>query len=308
MFTTTEALAWLREGQHYFNDLVVTYLQTIKEENTFIAYVGLISVGFLYGAIHAVGPGHGKMVVSSYVLANENSLKRGLLVVGFSSLLQSITAITLVLGFYYVLAATRSQAEHWAALLETASFIMIGALGGWLILQGITTLAQAIGLYKKKHYSHDHHHGHDHHDHDHSCGSCGHAHVPTPDELKGKKNFASLAVMIVSIGIRPCTGALLLLFFSCMFDLAWPGILATLAMGLGTATTTGALAILAVKSKKLALSFVKKSDRGLLFTHAALRLGGGAVILLMAVLFLTMQIGGEALPNNAQHPLYKSLQ
>ena len=299
----TEAVNWFREGQHLFNDQIVTYLESIKQNHAFTAYAGLGLVGFLYGIVHAVGPGHGKMVVSSYVLANENSLKRGLLIVALSSLLQAFTAIAVVFGFYYILEATRTEAEHAASLLEIGSFVMIGLVGAWLMVQGLGNLSQAFGFRRKKH-----HHGHGHHDHKGDDCGCGHAHMPAPQELKGRKDAASIAPMIVSIGIRPCTGALLLLFFSCMFDLAWPGALATVAMAIGTAVTTGTLAILAVKSKDLALSFVKKSDRSLLLTHAGLRLGGGAIILLMAGLFLAAQIGGEAQTGVSQHPLYKTLK
>ena len=133
--------------------------------------------------------------------------------------------------------------------------------------------------------------------------------MPTPDQIKGKKDTATLAMMILSIGIRPCTGALLLLFFACMFDLAWAGAVATFAMAAGTAITTGLLALLAVKSKNLALSLVKKSDHSLLLTHGCLRLSGGAIILLVAGLFLTIQIGGEASTGTPeQHPLYKTFR
>ena len=114
--------------------------------------------------------------------------------------------------------------------------------------------------------------------------------------------------MIVSIGIRPCSGALLLLFFSCMAHLTLPGVLATLAMAAGTAITTGALAILAVKSRKMALRLVESSEKRLKLTHAGLRLAGGAVIVLMATFFLTAQLSGNRTPATASHPLYKSLQ
>jgi nickel/cobalt exporter len=172
-------------------------------------------------------------------------------------------------------------------------------------MQGIGNFRKAFGHPKHRHAAH---HGHHHAEHDHSGGCCGHNYVPTADQLTGHKSIASIAAMIVSIGIRPCTGALLLLFFACMFDLAWAGIWATLAMAIGTAFTTGGLALLTVKSKNLALSFVKKSDRGLLLTHAGLRLAGGTFILLIAGFFLTAQLGGEQPLTQAQPPLFKALK
>lgn len=294
----TEALVWFREGQQLFNDLIVNHLETIKQQHSFLAYTGLALVGFFYGILHAVGPGHGKMVVSSYVIANENSLKRGLLVVVASSLLQALTAIAIVLGFNYLLAITQSQAENIEALLKVASYSLICCVGFLLLGQGLYTFAEAMGFRHKRHA---------HHSHNHAGTACQHVHTPSVEQLKNK-DFLSIATMILSIGIRPCTGALLLLFFSLMLGLGWAGVVATFAMAAGTAITTGSLALLAVKSKSLALSFVKKSDRSLLFTYAGLRLIGGAIMFITAALFLVSQLTNEApMPSASPHPLYKSL-
>lgn len=289
---SAEIVQAFRDGQRVFNDLVLSDIEALREGQALVAYASLILVGFLYGVVHAVGPGHGKVVVSSYVLANENSLKRGLWVVGLSSLLQAITAIALVLGFYYLLDATRSEAERVAGFLEIASFILIGGVGLVLAAQGLGAFA-SLFIAARPHHP--------------SCG-CGHAHAPTPAAINPSKGVGALVAMIFSIGIRPCSGALLLLFFSCMAHLTVPGVVATLAMAAGTALTTGALAILAVKSRKLALHLVESSEKRLKLVHAGLRLAGGTVIVLMAVFFLTAQIGGDRMPATASHPLYRSLQ
>lgn len=297
---STEVVQWFRDGQKLFNDLVFSDLEAIRQNHAFLAYASLILVGFLYGIVHAVGPGHGKVVVSSYVLANENSLKRGLVIVALSSLLQAVTAIVLVLSFYYFLDATRSEAEHVAGFLEIGSFILIGCIGIGLCAHGVRDFSKT--LFPPRHHDHDH----ANHAHDGSC--CGHAHAPSPANLSTTQGFTPLVVMAVSIGIRPCTGALLLLFFACITHLALPGVLATLAMAMGTAITTGSLAILAVKSKNIALALVETSERRLRFVHAGLRLFGGAIIILMAGLFLAAQLSGENAPATTSHPLYKSLR
>lgn len=299
--STTEILTSVREGQRLFNEQVLSTLEAIKQDHAILAYGGLALVGFLYGALHAVGPGHGKVVVSSYMLANENSLKRGLVVVGLSSLLQAMTAITLVVGFYYILHITKRQAEYYTSLLESGSTILIGLLGLWLAVQGLVAF--------KNVFMPSHRHSHVHHGqvHHHDETSCGHAHGPSAAELTQKPLAVSLMAMAVSIGMRPCTGALLLLFFSCALDLVIPGILAVLAMAVGTALTTSLLAVLTVKSKELALRLVKKSDRGLALMHAALRLFGGLAIGLLAVFFLAAGAGSETSSSLSvsQHPLFR---
>jgi nickel/cobalt transporter (NicO) family protein len=288
-----------RDSQRIFHELLFSDLATLRQEPSLIAYASLIMAGFIYGVVHAIGPGHGKVIVSSYVLANENSLKRGLWVVGLSSLLQALTAIAVVLGFYYLLAVTRAEAESLAGLLEIISFSLIGIIGLLLVAKGLRDLVRAFLPAR--------HHGH-HHPHNHDCG-CDHAHVPPPKTLEQSKGIAELATMIISIGIRPCSGALLLLFFACMVDLILPGVLAVLAMAVGTALSTGALAIIAVKSRQLALRLVESSAKRLVVLQAGLRLLGGTVLVLMAAFFLTAQISGDTpSPNTATHPLYKSLK
>lgn len=282
----------LSQAQHFFNDTILSQLQNIRGAHSLAAYAGLIGVGFLYGILHAVGPGHGKVVVSGYMLANENSLKRGLVIVALSSLMQAGTAIALVESFFYILHLPQAQAEHWADLLEIVSYAGIGCIGLYLMLQGIATLRP-----HKAHHDHEHRHN----------DACTHHHAPIPDAHK-HHDLAAIMGMIVSVGIRPCTGSLLLLYFACLFGLAGAGALATLAMALGTAITTGTLAILAVRSKRLAMHFVKKSERTLTLAHGCLRLAGGGVIVLMAVLFALPHLQNTAPPVVKEHPLFKALQ
>lgn len=292
----SEALIFFRNAQHYFNDQILGALESIKQDHAILTYAGLALIGFLYGALHAIGPGHGKVVVTSYLLANENSLRRGLVVVGLSAFLQAVVAIVLVVGFYSVLRITRAEAESIANLLEVASTCLIGLLGGWLAVQGAATLQKT--LVPSQHHQHPHAHG--------EC--CNHAHIPSPQQLDEKRGITSQAAMILSIGIRPCTGALLLLFFSCALDLVCPGILATFAMAAGTALTTGALAMLTVKSKALALRYVKTSGRGLALAHGLLRLVGGLAIMALAIFFLGGGWNAATPSVPAQHPLFRASQ
>ncbi len=305
---SVEIVQAFRESQRLFNDIVYSNLDAIGQTHAGAAYFGLIFAGFAYGALHAIGPGHGKVIVSGYVFANESSLKRGLAVVALSSLLQAVTAILLVTGFYYLLKTTRAEAERIAGLLETGSFVIIGGLGASLLAQGARDFIRVLhpsavnagqGTRKGEWHGHAHHDPH--------C-ACGHAHMPSADKIARAGHTASLAAMIISIGIRPCTGALLLLYFSCMAQLMMAGVLATFAMAAGTALTTGTLAVLAVKSRKLAMRFASRSERRLRFAESSLRLLGGIVIVALAGLFLILHLRGETLPAQASHPLYKSLR
>ena len=49
-----------------------------------------------------------------------------------------------------------------------------------------------------------------HHQHDENCG-CGHAHLPSAGQMVGKK---TQALVVFSMGMRPCSGAIMMLLFA----------------------------------------------------------------------------------------------
>jgi nickel/cobalt transporter (NicO) family protein len=71
-------------------------LKGIRGQSQWSAAFMLMAMSFGYGVLHAAGPGHGKAVVSAWVLANERELKRGILIACMSAVFQALTAIVLV--------------------------------------------------------------------------------------------------------------------------------------------------------------------------------------------------------------------
>jgi len=89
------------------------------------------------------------------------------------------------------------------------------------------------------------------------------------------------------VGLRPCSGAILVLVFALAQGLFWAGIAATLVMGLGTAITVASIAVLTVSAKGVALRISGASEgsgalvmRGVEFAAAGLVLLLGAGLLL----------------------------
>jgi nickel/cobalt exporter len=140
--------------------------------------------------------------------------------------------------------------------------------------------------------AHDHHqHGHDHHDHhdhDHSHGGFwGHSHGPVPSELAGPGGWTKGLSAIFAVGLRPCSGAILVLVFAVAQEMFLAGVAATFVMGLGTALTVGAIAVVAVSAKGLARRLSAGSEgrsafvlRGLEFAAACVVLVFGAGLLM----------------------------
>ena len=264
-----------------------------------LATGGLVLVGFLYGALHAVGPGHGKIIVGSYLLASDNALKRGLVITLLSSLLQACVAVVLVFGVMALFGLTHAQTEQAAAKLESLSFGLIVVIGVALLGRGVRELWRLV-----RPVAHPHAEGH--------CG-CGHSHAPDPQRLEKINDTASFVGMILSIGMRPCSGAVLILLFSALVGAYAAGILAVFAMAIGTALVTGGLAVLTVQSKALALRMTRTSEHKLRFLHAGLGIAGGMVIILLGSAFLAANTASsvaaqsDGMTSMATHPLMKGV-
>lgn len=192
----------------------------------------LVSLGFVYGIFHAVGPGHGKAVISAYALTHETRFRRTVGLSFAAALIQGFSAIILVsLLSALVDGSIRRFALSADDILDPISYASVTAIGVYLLVRGLRA-------YKRAHIpGHAHHHKHDQ-----SCG-CGHNHAPTPNQVNEASNLWRAAVIALAVGIRPCSGAVLVLVLSFAFGFVFSGIAAVMAMALGTALTVSALAV-----------------------------------------------------------------
>jgi len=83
-----------------------------------------------------------------------------------------------------------------------------------------------------------------------------------PDQLAGAGGWRRGLAAILTVGIRPCSGAILVLVFALAQGLFWAGIAATFVMGLGTAITVAAIAVVAVFAKDVARRLSEGRDQG----------------------------------------------
>ena len=282
-------ILWARDKQQAYYGTMNSALHNLKSGASSAAAWTLLTLGFAYGVFHAAGPGHGKVVISSWLLATENDLKRGLLVAFFSSMFQALTAIILVSGLYLIVASVGGVVRDVTAYLESASYAMICALGlyliytatrGWLRkpAQIVQSTSGAFN-FEIVNPHHDKNHVHDAH--------CGHNHAPEPKDLRGDWSLTKALSLSFAIGLRPCTGAILVLLAANTLGLYWAGIASTLAMGFGVFLTVSLIATITVYGKDIAMKFAKGDNQRLSTIVNLLRLGGGAVVAFMgAIMFL----------------------
>lgn len=282
---------WINTHQQAFYRSLTDALRAMREDGSKLWL--LVGLSFAYGVFHAAGPGHGKAVISSYMLANEVALRRGVALSFASALLQGITAVVVVAAVFLFLRGTAISMTDATHFLEVASFALVTAFGGWLLWK---KLRQMMVTADAGHHEHSHsHHHHNHcehgHVHDASCG-CGHAHAPDPRLLGDKKlDWKAGWSAVAAVGMRPCSGALIVLTFSFLNSLWLGGIVSVFAMALGTAITVSSLAILAVYAKNRAVALANGRSWGNL-VHHGIELCGAFFVLMLGLLLLGASLSG----------------
>ncbi|MBR0717925.1 nickel/cobalt transporter [Bradyrhizobium liaoningense] len=293
-------VGWLLAKQSEFYREISTTIRAAKSDGS--AVWTLLAISFAYGIFHAAGPGHGKAVISSYLVANQETARRGIALSFASALMQSLVAVAIVGIAAWALNATAKTMCSAEKVIEIASYALIAAFGARLVWVKGGAFMRALGAsqpvpaiagaghhhHDHSHQHHDHHHDHDHgHHHDHAHAHdhvhdehCGHSHGPTPSELAGPGGWRRGLAAILTVGIRPCSGAILVLVFSLAQGLFWAGIAATFLMGLGTAITVATIAVVAVSAKDIARRLSSARDGGGALFMRGIEFGAAGLVLL----------------------------
>lgn len=297
-------LNWINQQQQAFFRALTGEIKEMKTDPWQVW--GLVSVSFLYGVFHAAGPGHGKAVISSYMIANEVALKRGVVLALLSSMLQAITAVTMVGAVYLVLRRLSVSMTEATRFMEIASYALIAAFGFWLLVRKLMslrvgqTVAAPVAVMSTAHaghgtgnsHPHHHHHGHDHDHHQGDgevCATCGHAHMPDPGLISGRDfSLREAWGAVIAVGLRPCTGALIVLSYSMLNGIWLAGVGSAFAMAIGTTITVSALATLAVMAKGTAVRFAGSTMGGHVGT--LIEILGAATVLILGLLLLAASL------------------
>lgn len=263
--------------QTQLNRNMTTTLRAAKQGNSWWPALSIIALSFAYGVFHAAGPGHGKMVTSTYFLSRDAGWKQGVAMGALIATTQAVSAIVLVGILGLVLNLGPAEITRNGLMLELASYALIVVMGGYMclrILQGKDDCCD---------HAHDHHH--DHHDHGHHH----HAHdaASTADKTPQSGRYNAITSAII-VGLRPCTGSILMLLFTLANGLFLVGILAAFAMAFGVALTVSAIGLAAIGirfgSQRLFSLPPKWSD----WIRRIVGFGGAAMITLFGViLFLS---------------------
>ena len=268
---------WVVQAQREAQSTLAAAVRAIKTGQPG-AMLGLLTICFSYGVLHAAGPGHGKMLIGGYGMGRRVPVLALSSIALAASLVQAGVAVAVVYTGVAVLGWTREQTNGVAEdIMAPAGMIAIAGVGLWLMWRGYRGMRRAsvhdpaavaragsaqtavhsrsdahFHLHSESHshspppFPSDHPHVHDAH--------CGHAHGPTLDEVSNLTGWRDTAALITGIAVRPCSGALFLLILTWQLGIGLAGIAGTFAMGVGTALVTIGVALLAVWAREGALA------------------------------------------------------
>ncbi|MFI0472292.1 nickel/cobalt transporter [Halomonas sp. HMF6819] len=307
-------LAWQRE-LHRALTLSITELARTPSNS---AWLTLLGVSFGYGVFHAAGPGHGKAVLATYLASHGGATRRALGLSFAASLLQGVTAIVMVGVLVFGLGFLTRQAMGQVVWVEQGSFLLVALLGAWLCARAARKLRQAYrseapmfltpiltpvskgaGLLSAPSHGHFHQHYHHHGEHhEHGAHCCGGAHHVEPDQAL---DWRTALMTVGAIGLRPCSGAVLLLGAAGLLGQFGVGVTAVVAMSVGTGITVSALALASVFARGWATRRLARQSQSRAIEKIAAwaALAGGAVIVALGV---SLSVAGFNQP--ASSPLF----
>ncbi|WP_312655731.1 nickel/cobalt transporter [Kluyvera ascorbata] len=267
-----KSVIWQRDVNQQMSGL----LKAVAENPT-QAGGALLLFSFVYGVLHALGPGHGKVVITTWLATHPSKLKSSIGLTLAASLLQGLVAIGLVVVVLTLLQLPARQLHLSSFWLEKGSYALVGVLGLLLCWRALKKL-RAL-LRKPKFTAFTPHHVHDQH-----CG-CGHQHMLDPKQLERDEDWRARLVIVLSMGMRPCSGAIMVLLFSKVIGVFGWGVASALAMAAGTSITISSLALLVHAFRTLAVK-LSGNRTPVLWRQVGwttLALAGGVILVAAAV-------------------------
>ncbi len=266
-------VGWIIEQQAMFYRQLSGTVRAIRQGHSG-AFATLVGLSFVYGVFHAAGPGHGKAVISSYIVATGETIRRGVMLAALSSLVQAITAVSLVGILALVLGATARTMGQVVNWIEILSYGLIAAIGlrllwtkasaFWVRLQAWRHGRPVSGL---------------------GCDdTC--VHLPAAEQVARISNWRETLAIVLSVGLRPCTGAVLVLVFSLAQGIVYAGVVSAFAMAVGTAITVAAIASIASGAKALAVRLASARPGALTVAMSLAEVVAALVVVLFGLALL----------------------
>ena len=275
---------FLMDFQRRANAEVSFHMNAIERGENLGAFLLALAVAFAYGAVHALGPGHGKFVVVSYFLGREARVMRGVVMAVQIAVVHVIAAIVIVWLADLVLRGGFGLGLSDVPGVRAASFLIIVGIGIYMLYQAVRASLRA-----RAHRAHGHEHGHPHghkHSHDHGHDHRhGHSHG----------GRAEGGILALAAGMVPCPGAVLIMLYAVANDMIYPGSLLVAAMSLGIGSSICVLGVGAILARQAAMRVMERSGSGTNALRHGMNYAGAALVTLVGLVsfiaFLNTPLG-----------------
>ncbi|MEA2098864.1 MAG: high frequency lysogenization protein HflD [Campylobacterota bacterium] len=206
---------WLVGLQYELNSYISTTIRSLNDENNLSTSLVILGIAFIYGLVHAIGPGHGKALVALYFTSNKSDYKKAFKMGYMISIIHAISALIFTFGIFYILKTMfRKNFNEFSDIAMQISAVMIITVGIYLIYEAYTS---------RKH-----------------------------KEKKLEKSSKSEVAVAFSAGVVPCPGVMTIVLFCIVLGQTTLGVLSAIAMSIGMGLTISLAGIFSIALNKKA--------------------------------------------------------
>lgn len=239
--------------QRSLNKRLAELTKKLKETESKKTLFIIIFITFIYGVIHALGPGHGKTLTFSYFLSNKVNIKKGIFVGCTIGFLHAFSALVLVLILYFIIKnSTLQNVESMSRVMKMISYCLIALIGLFLIVKNVFNIKRKRVIEEK--------------------------------ETGSLKSTKSIIPFSFAVGLIPCTGVTIVLLFSLSLGVLKIGIISTISMALGMATTISLIGIFTIFTKENVIKLLSRKSKIGLVLQKGLSIVGGCLIFSLGIL------------------------
>jgi ABC-type nickel/cobalt efflux system permease component RcnA len=285
-------LAALAPFLRSLTDRLAELTRAMRGATTPAPFIALALVSLVYGVFHALGPGHGKTIVSTFFIARNAKLRHSLIAGNLIALVHAIAALGIVLSLYYLVRGIFSTSfENASRIIQTLSFGVIAFIGGAMLVRRILGKEHSHrlghGHFFGGGHAHEHEHEHEHEDEHEPGHEAEGAGEPEGSQVTGRE----LAGIALASGIVPCPGASAILLVGLSLNMMLAGVVSVVMISLGmglTVSVVGAAAILA-KRGVISLSSGSKRKGGPAVVRRVVEIAGSTILFVFGLVFFLGQ-------------------
>ncbi|MEM8773791.1 MAG: DUF3299 domain-containing protein [Pseudomonadota bacterium] len=276
--SVTKNLPAFAQIQMWTNSLFTGSMTAIAEDGASKTLLIALMLSFAYGVFHTLGPGHGKSVVVSYFVGAGGSAKHGLTMGVRIAVFHVLSAITIVLFLDLAVRQTTGAAPSDYRSIRMVSYALIVLIGTAMLWRSVSDVLSRRPVSKNGHTSSSH---------------CGHYHeTQTASNQSGCSACAATnsppgsGWIAASIGVVPCTGAMIVMLYGLANDMIFTAILMVLLISAGMATAMSAIGVAAIWGRNIAESRIALNEERTRRFEVSARLVGGACVFAIGTILL----------------------